>query len=112
MKSSATDIRQAPRKVRLVAHFVKGKNVMDACKSLSLLNKKSAIAIQKLIMSAISNAKNKNVQFTEKLVIKSIIVNSGQTMKRSIPRAQGRATPIRKRTSRINLELGEVKDKE
>ena len=110
MKSSVSDIRQAPRKVRLVADAVRGKNVMEACKNLSLLNKKSSIAIRKLIESAVSNAKNKNIQFTEKLTVKSIIVDAGRTLKRQIPRAKGRATPIMKRTSRISLELGEEKE--
>ncbi len=107
MKSSVKDIRQAPRKVRYVVDSVRGKNATSACQSLKLLNKKSACMILKLIESAIANAKNKNVSNLESLTIKKIIVDSGITMKRGRARAMGRSTPLRKRTSRVVVELEE-----
>lgn len=105
MKSSLKDLRQPPRKVRYVADSVRGKNAMLACESLRLLNKKSAAIISKLIKSAISNAKDKNVSNTDSLMIKKIMVDSGITMIRGRARAMGRSTRIRKRTSRVLVEL-------
>ncbi len=105
MKSSLKDLRQPPRKVRYVADSVRGKNAMSACESLRLLNKKSAAIISKLIKSAISNAKDKNVSNTDSLMIKKIMVDSGITMIRGRARAMGRSTRIRKRTSRVLVEL-------
>lgn len=98
--------RMSARKVRLVADLVRGKKVDEAITLLSFTNKKVASAIIKLIKSGIANVKN-NYNLPEKgLFIKEIKVDESVTYKRWMPRAMGRATPIRKRGSNISLSLG------
>jgi large subunit ribosomal protein L22 len=100
--------RIAPRKIRLVADLVRGKNVKEAMTQLKFLEKKSAPVISKLLKSAVSNAKtNFKIKDESKLYIKKITVDEGPTLKRSMPRAFGRTSMIRKRTSHINVVLGE-----
>ncbi len=97
----------APRKVRLTANLVKGMNVPRAKAQLAFLVRKPAPLILKLVNSAIANAKH-NFDIEEgNLFIKSIMVESGATLKRWMPRAMGRATPILKRTAHIKLILDE-----
>lgn len=105
MKAILQHYRQSPRKVRLVARAVRGKSVVKAMNELAFLNKEASLAIRKLINSATANAKeNFNID-KDDLVIESIVVNKGMVLKRFMPRARGRATPIRKRTSHITLHL-------
>jgi len=108
VKAKAKHIKISPRKVRLVVDIVRGKNVGNALNQLKFTNKKAAGPIQKLIDSAIANAINDFELTKDNLFIKEIRVDEGATMKRWMPRARGRATPIRKRTSHITLVLGEV----
>ncbi len=99
--------RQAPRKVRLVTDTVRGKNVVVALNHLMFVPKKASNPIKKLLESAIANAThNFNIK-PENLFIKSISVNQGAIIKRSMPRARGRAFPIHKHTSHIHLVLAE-----
>ena len=99
--------RQAPRKVRLVTDTVRGKNVVVALNHLMFVTKKASNPIKKLLESAIANAThNFNIK-PENLFIKSISVNQGAIIKRSMPRARGRAFPIHKHTSHIHLVLAE-----
>jgi len=99
--------RHAPRKVRLVTDLIRGKNVVAALNHLMFVPKKASAPIKKLLDSAIANAThNFNLQ-PENLFIKSISVNQGPIMKRSMPRARGRAFPIHKHTSHVHLVLAE-----
>ncbi len=99
--------RQAPRKVRLVTDTVRGKNAIVALNHLTFVAKKASNPIKKLLESAIANAThNFNIK-PENLFIKSISVNQGAIIKRSMPRARGRAFPIHKHTSHIHLVLAE-----
>jgi large subunit ribosomal protein L22 len=100
--------RISPRKARLVADLVRGKYVSDAIDQLKILNKKSAPAVLKLIESAVANAEAVATVDVDRLKIAEIMVGEGPTWKRYLPRAQGRATPIRKRTSHITVGLKEV----
>lgn len=100
--ASLKNYRQAPRKVRLIADLVRGKSAARALALLSMLPKRGSEPMQRLIKSAIANAKH--VPAGE-LYISSIAVNGGVVLKRSMPRARGRAFPIKKRTSHITLEL-------
>ena len=110
VKAKLSNLRISPRKVRLAVDLVRGKKVQKAIELLSLLNKKSSEPLKKLIESAIANAKN-NFGFTEdNLRISEIMVDEGATLKRWMPRARGRATTIRKRTSHINVVLTEIKE--
>lgn len=97
-----SNYRQAPRKVRLVADLVRGKSVERALMQLTLLPKRASEPMMKLIMSAAANAKD--VPRSE-LYISSIQVGSGVVFKRIMPRARGRAAPIKKKTSHITLAL-------
>lgn len=105
MKATLTNYRQSPRKVRLIANAVKGKNVHQAHAALDFMVKKGALPIQKLIKSAVANAATKGYA-TENLVIEKIEVNKGLVMKRFMPRAMGVAHPIRKKMSHVTLSLG------
>ncbi len=97
------------QKARLVADTVRGKSVDEALKTLTYLNKKTAILVKKLIESAVANADNKKTMNMDKLVVKSITVDQGPVLKRFMPRAQGRAFGIRKKMSHINVVIGESK---
>ena len=110
MKASLTNYRQSPRKVRLIANAVKGKNVHQAHAALDFMVKKGALPIQKLLKSAIANAEMKGFA-TENLIIEKIEVNKGLVMKRFMPRAMGVAHPIRKKMSHVTLSLAEGKVK-
>ena len=107
VKASLMNYRQSPRKMRLVADLVKGKNAERAVLELGFVTKRAALPIKKLIQSALANAENNLKLSKENLVIKKISVDAGKVLKRSMPRAFGRAAMIRKRTSHINLVLGE-----
>jgi len=93
--------RQAPRKVRLLADLVRGKSASTALGLLSVLPKPASEPVSKLIRSAVANADAK----AEDLYISRIEVNGGVVLKRSMPRARGRAAQILKRTSHISLSL-------
>ena len=108
MKASATHIRISPRKVRMVVDTVRGKSVSQALSILGFTRKKAASPVQKLLKSAVANAlENGGVNDADALVIDRIMVDEGPTLKRYMPRARGRATPIRKRTSHIRIMLRE-----
>src|SRR3989338_6293296 len=103
-KAQLNDYRQSPRKVRLVANTLRGKSVEEAITVLSFIPKRSALPLQKLLASALANAKNLSLP-TESLVVKSIEVKSGTTLYRRRPRSKGMANPIRKRTSHVSVTL-------
>ncbi|HRO66125.1 MAG TPA: 50S ribosomal protein L22 [Pseudobdellovibrionaceae bacterium] len=106
-KASLKYARVGCQKARLVADLVRGKDVNEAVKTLTFLNKKSALMIKKLIESAIANADYKKTMDIDKLYVKSITVDGGPVLKRFMPRAQGRAFGLRKKTSHINVILEE-----
>ncbi len=109
MKAFLKNYREAPRKVRLVAGLVKGKPVSVAISELSFLSKKASLPIKKLIDSAVANAKNNFKANTEDLFIKNITINKGNVLKRSMPMSRGRAFPIHKHMSHIEVTLEEKK---
>jgi large subunit ribosomal protein L22 len=100
--------RVAPRKARLVVNLIRGKHVQDALDTLRFLNKRAAPIVAKMISSAIANAKNTSMVDVDNLVVGKASVDGGPMFKRYIPRAQGRATPVRKKTSHITIELLEL----
>lgn len=104
MKVRLSNYRQAPRKVRLIADVVRGKDVSDALTVLTHMKKRAALPFAKLIQGAVSNAKEQGER-EENLMIKSVQVDKGYTFKRYRPRARGRASRIDKHTSNIKLEL-------
>lgn len=106
MKASLKHYRQSPRKVRLVANAIKGKSVSAADVALSFMPKRAAEPVRKLIASAVANASVQGAN-SENLIIKNIEVNKGLVMRRFMPRAQGSAKPINKRTSHVLVTLSE-----
>ena len=107
MKSFLKNYRQSPRKVRLVADAVRGKNVAIALRDLAFITKRATDPLAKLIKSAVANAKNNSNVSEENLFIKEIQVNKGIVMKRIMPRARGSAARINKRTSHVSVTLEE-----
>ena len=99
--------RIGAQKARVVVDSVRGKNVNDAIKILTFMDKKGAVMVKKLLESAVANADQKKVIDLDNLYVKTIFVDQGPVYNRWMPRAQGRATPIRKKTSHINVVLDE-----
>jgi large subunit ribosomal protein L22 len=104
MKAELRKYNQSPRKVRLVTDLVKGKTVPQALAALAFLPKRATLPVKKLIESAAANARLKG-EDVSKLKVKNITVDSDGMMVRYMPRAMGRATPIRRKKSRVAIEL-------
>jgi large subunit ribosomal protein L22 len=98
-------LRMAPRKVRLVVDLVRGLPVAEAERRLVFLKKDASRPVLKLLKSAIANAEHNFKLDPSTLVVKTITADAGVTLKRSRPRAHGRAAPIRKRTTHIKIVL-------
>jgi large subunit ribosomal protein L22 len=99
--------RLSPQKARLVVNMVRGKAVQDALNILKFSPQKPAGIVADLVRSAIANAEQKGVSDVDRLFVKAINVDQGPVLKRFMPRAQGRATKIRKPTSHITVVLDE-----
>ena len=102
--------RQSPYKMRLVVDQIRGKDVNEALGLLRFSKKHAAKQIEKVLNSAVANAEFKARESDESidvdtLYIKTAIVNEGPALRRFMPAAQGRATPIRKRTSHVEIIL-------
>ncbi len=106
MKAFLKNYRQSPRKVALVAELIKGKRVAEALILLENLPKRASLPIKKLLLSAVANAKTKEVS-EENLFVENITVDKGIVLKRIMPRARGSASRINKRTSHVTLVLAE-----
>jgi large subunit ribosomal protein L22 len=106
VKAKLRFTRIAPRKARLVADLIRGKKSEEALNILTFTPKAAARIIVKLLKSAVANATQKKID-VDRLYVKTIMVDQGPTMKRFMPRALGRATTIRKRTSHITIVLDE-----
>lgn len=110
-KAILRSARVSAQKARLVADLVRGRDVDEALEVLTFAQKKTAPLIKKLIESAVANAEH-NAKATNRsvdidaLFVKSIMVDQGTSLRRFRPRAQGRATPIRKQTAHITVVLG------
>lgn len=98
-------LRIAPRKVRLVADLIRGKDTAKAQSILKFTSKRPAKAMLKLLNSAIANAKNNFKLDPDNLHIVKITVDEGPKYKRSMPRARGQAYEIQKKTSHITIVL-------
>ncbi len=98
-------LRIAPRKARLVVDLIRGLGADEALRTLAMSRKRGARPVRKILASAIANTAGK--EKTRPLLVKEAYVDEGPTLKRYMPRAMGRATQIRKRTSRITIVLRE-----
>ncbi len=100
--------RISPRKARLVGDSIRGKNVDQALNILALTPKAGARVFEKLLRSAIANSQDAGgVDDPDAMRVSEVQVNEGPTLKRYRPRARGRATKIRKRTSHITVVLSD-----
>jgi len=99
--------RLSPQKTRLVVDMVRGKAVQDALNILKFSPQRPADIVAKVVRSAVANAEQKGVSDVDRLFVKAVFVDQGPALKRFMPRAQGRATRIRKPTSHITVVLDE-----
>ena len=106
-KAQAKYIRIASRKILVIVPAIKGKKVEEAIALLSFIPRKGARILNRVLHSAVANAGQNKVDI-DTLVVKKIMVDQGPTLKRFMPRAMGRATPILKRTSHITVILDEI----
>ncbi len=101
-------LHMAPRKVRAVSDLLKKLTVSEAEAQLMLQNRRAARPILKLLRSAAANARAQNKTLdADRLVIGELRVDQGPMLKRFLPRAMGRATPIQKKMSHVTLTLVE-----
>lgn len=100
-------LRMSPRKVRLVIDVIRNMEVAPAKAQLSFMKKAAARPILKLLNSAVANATHNLQMSSDHLFIKSIMADKASTMKRSMPRAFGRAAVIRKHSTHVIITLGE-----
>jgi len=99
--------RIAPRKARLVIDLIRGRDVREAEAILMFTPKGASPLILKVLKSAVANAEHNNNLDRDNLYVKEAWVSEGITMKRMLPRAQGRADVISKRTSHITVVVAE-----
>jgi large subunit ribosomal protein L22 len=104
--------RQSPYKMRLVIDQIRGKDVNEALALLTFSKKHAAKQISKTLKSAVANAEQaaratNSALDVDSLYIKHAIINEGPKLKRFMPAAQGRATPIQKRTSHVEIVVSE-----
>src|ERR1041384_587041 len=111
-RATQRSARQSPYKMRLVIDEIRGKSVNDALAYLAFSKKHAAHQIGKTLRSAVANIEqaarlaNESLDVDE-LVIKHAVINEEQPLKRFTPAAMGRATPIRKRTSHVEIIVAE-----
>jgi ribosomal protein L22 len=105
VRARAKYVRCAPRKARLVIDHIRGKDIDQARAILIHTPRAASRDVLKLLESAIANAENNHELVADELVIGKAYVDEGPTLKRYRPRALGRATRIRKRTSHLTIEL-------
>ncbi|MBN1585228.1 50S ribosomal protein L22 [Candidatus Uhrbacteria bacterium] len=105
--AKARYIRMSPRKVRLLAGLIRGMDAVRAEAQLGFSAKAAARPVLKLLRSAIANAEHNHKLDRGGLFVKTITVDGGPVLKRWRARAHGRAAPIKKRTSHINIVLAE-----
>ncbi len=109
-KATASYVRIAPRKVKIVIDLIRGKHVDDALAVLKTVPKAASPLVEKVLKSAIANAEQNFEMDPNNLFVSEVYANQGPTIKRFRPRAQGRATRIRKRTSHITVVVKEIED--
>jgi large subunit ribosomal protein L22 len=106
-KAIAKHIRVSPRKARRVIDLIRGKDVGEARAILQFVTHKAAAPIRKVLLSAVANAEHNYNMNTDYLYVKTAYVDVGPSLKRLIPRAQGRADVIKRRSSHITIIVSE-----
>jgi ribosomal protein L22 len=105
VRAQARYVRTSARKARMVCGHLRGKSVAEARAILAFTPREVARDWSKLLESAVANAENNHELVEEDLFVREAFADEGPTIKRFQPRAQGRATPIRKRTSHLTITL-------
>ena len=100
-------VRISPRKVQIVCDLIRGKDINTAMALLMQTPKAASEPVLKLLKSAAANAENNHQMDPEKLYVSACYANPGPIIKRIMPRAQGRAYRINKRTSHVTLAVAE-----
>ena len=95
--------RQSPRKVRMVADMIRGRNVAEALSILDLQPRKAARMLSKVLSSAIANATTNDKADADVLVVTKVNIDPGPTEKRWLSRSMGRANRINRRTSHVTV---------
>ena len=98
-------VRITPRKCNQVLDLIRGQGVEQAQVTLQFTPKLGARIVQKVLKSAVANALHEGKVRMEELYVKEAVVGAGPTLKRWLPRAQGRATPLLKRTSHVRVTV-------
>lgn len=110
VRAQAKYIRQSPYKVRRVLDLVRGLPVEEARSVLTFTNRRAAGTIKKVLDSAVANAEHNHALDGDELFVAEAYADEGPTLKRYRPRARGRATRIRKRTSHITIVVAEKEE--
>jgi large subunit ribosomal protein L22 len=111
-RATQRSARQSPYKMRLVIDEIRGKDVNEALAYLAFSKKHAAKQIAKVLRSAVANAEHHSRETSESLdvdalYVKHAVINEGPKLKRFMPAAMGRATPIQKRTSHVEIVVAE-----
>jgi ribosomal protein L22 len=105
VRAHARYVRTSARKARMVCGHLRGKSVQEARAILAFTPREVARDWSKLLESAVANAESNHELLEDDLVVREAYADEGPTIKRFRPRAMGRATPIRKRTSHLTIAL-------
>jgi ribosomal protein L22 len=105
VRAQAKWVRMAPRKARLTVEHIRGRPVPEARTVLAFTERAAAREVEKVLRSAVANAEANHGLIGDELIVDTVVVDEGPTMKRWRPRARGRAARIRKRTCHITLTL-------
>ena len=109
-KASAKYVRMSASKVRVVLDLVRGLPVREADEVLQFTDREAAIAVRKVLASAVANAVNNDGQDADELFVLACYADEGPTLKRFTPRARGRAGRIKKRTAHITVVVARLDD--
>ena len=107
VRAEAKWVRVSPRKARLVVEHIRGRTVPEARTVLAFTQRAAAREIEKVLRSAVSNAEANHGLVGDELVVSSVYVDEGPTIKRWRPRAQGRAFPIHKGQTHITIVVAD-----
>ena len=109
-KASAKYVRMSASKVRAVLDLIRGLPVRNADEVLQFTDKEAAVAVRKVLASAVANAVHNDEQDADELYVRACFADEGPTLKRFTPRARGRAGRINKRTAHITVVVDRMDD--
>ena len=109
-RSSAKYVRSSARKAREVLDLIRGKSVRQADEILQFTDRGIAVTVRKVLACAVANAVHNDEQDPDELFVKACFADEGPTLRRFRPRARGRASRIRKRTSHITIIVARMSD--